>query len=267
MLITYELTCAYTACQRAVTIRRSHTQPAPTYCSAACSNQDRRGRHERLRKYVFTDAMNDLIRFAHRRVRGSLKQLWQTDPRFQAAGIPYPIVKRQAVLLGCVQTQPNGCWLPEEDAFVVPRYQQGSPADGLARQMRRHGWHRTPSAIVQRMLTLGVSRRDGPYLSLHQAALALGIDAHVVARWVRREGLPVHHRSDGVGEVQYLAPAALRDWIIAHPYLVSKGQPDLVWLIGLLSTPQAGVTADTPTDGPGDDWMSGEAVRDRGVGD
>src|SRR5262245_60788430 len=107
MMITYEITCP--TCGQQCTKRRRHTQAPPLYCSPQCNvgriNARRRDDPSQIwRKYYFDDLMNQAIIRAKRGGLGALKRLWRTDPRFERAGIPYPIMKRQAVLLGALRT-------------------------------------------------------------------------------------------------------------------------------------------------------------------
>lgn len=252
-------------CGTTTTKYRSATKAAPPrYCSLACYHADPTPPRATTRQYHYTPAMEEAMRRACRGKPGGLKTLWRTDPRF--AAIPYPSVRRHAWTLGAIRSEPGLLWSPDEEAYAERAFLAWRPLDSMATSMRRLGWRRSPGAIRERMTALGVTRRQGDSLSLAQVALSFGVDAHVVARWVGKGWLPVHHVSDGIGEVRYVSYTALRRFVAAYPTVVAKGQPDLVWLIGLLTEPsmpsegQAG-------GGDGSDWMDGEVVRLRGIGD
>jgi hypothetical protein len=254
-MITYEFTCP--VCGQETTKRRTSIQPEPCTCSLACANQLRRGDRHPSRKYHYTPDMERAIITAARGSIGALKALWHTDPRFRT--IPYPSVRRHAWTLGAIRSKPSDTWSEKETAFAADRYARGVPLDSLAKQMRRHGWHRSVGAIQGHLLH-HATRKD-IYLTLNQVADGMGVDWHVVQRWIARHGLRVHHQgADQGGErlLTYLDPSALRAWVIAHPFEVAKHAPDLVWLIGLLCSEGAGDTRDHPADeGASGDWMNG----------
>lgn len=265
-MIVYAFQCP--VCGQAVQVRRSSALPAPITCSMSCRSVQRKGARSPTQKYTFSPAMDTAVLQAARGQVGSLKRLWRTDPRFEHAGIPYPIVRRQAWILGAIRSAPDHPWTAEESAFCERLYLQGRPADSLARTMRTHGWRRSAGGIVRHMSVLGITRRQGDFLTPQAVAQGLGIDAHVVGRWITRHGLPVHHRSEGTGHHAYLRPEAVRTWILGHVGLVAKvAAPNLIWLIGLLCPqswhePEAGAGA-----GDNGEWMNGAAVQDRAWGE
>lgn len=269
MRISYTYDCP--VCHQTVTKRCKASQRPPVYCSAAC-HQARaladipRDRATVWRKYTFTPAMDEAIQRATRQRLGALKALWREDTRFEAAGIPYPILKRQAVLLGCVRTESGTTWHPDERAYALQRLATGSPPDSISRAMRRHGWHRSPGAIVG-MARLAGEDRHGKFFSLHAIAQGLGLDSHVPLRWVRQGVLQVHHTSDQ-GWTHFVSLAALRRFLTDHPFQASKGMPDCVWIIGILTTP----AAEHPTTEPENTrdngmWMTGQPIADRAAAD
>lgn len=267
MMTTYEFLCGHPDCQKPVVVRRSSKHPLPIYCSRRCAgraNAFRQIDRERVwRKYHFDDLMNTAITRAVRKGYGHLKPLWRDDPRFAQAGIPYPIVKRQAVLLGLVRTESGVAWQEDETAFAVERWQRGMSPERIAKKMRLQGWHRTASAIVTQMERVGEHRNEN-FLSLNQVAKAFGVDSHVPIRWARLGWLPIHHKSD-MGEKHLVTYEAVRNFVIAHPCEVAKAHPDIVWLIGLLTDPSAGKANSATENDEDGSWMNGTTVLYKGV--
>lgn len=269
MRIRYEFTCP--VCGRDVVKSCTASARPPVYCGDACFRHRAHAaipldRATVWRKYHFDASMQAAIRLATRQRLGALTALWREDPRFMAAGIPYAILKREAVLLGCVRTEPNTVWQPDEQAYALQRLAHGSPPDAISRSMRQRGWHRSPGALVALAQREGEARNAG-YVSLHQIALGLGLESHVPHRWVRQGLLRVHHTSDQES-TQFVSYPELRRFVAAHPVQAGKGVPDFVWLIGVLTAPGAGDTRDAATPLAEDgSWLTGAALVDRAAAD
>ena len=255
--ITYEVTCPI--CQVHVIKKRTAANPPPVYCSIPCANRARAGAGHPTRKHHYTEAMEDAIRVACRATRGGLRRLWETDARF--TGIPYPSVRRHAWILGCIRSGPASHWSADELAYATEAYRQGRCLDSIAQSLRRRGWHRSPAAIMARMIAEGAYRSHGDTLSCRQVALAFGVDGKVVGRWLQRGWLPIHHRSDGVGERRYVHLDALRRFVVAYPSVVAQTHPDLVWLIGLLTMPTVGLQVDAAEEASPGFWMNHTTIR------
>ena len=258
---TYCITCPI--CQTVCEKWRSSFQNTPVYCSVRCANSDRRNRKERTaRKYTFDASMDAAIRRASHAKIGSLMTLWKTDPRFQAAGVPYEIVRRQAWKLGCVRSAPDTMWHPEEQALCETWFLQGRSYEFIVKQLRKQGYDRTIGGVAGRMNALSIRRTMGDFLTVHDLAQGLCVEDGVIRRWIHRYDLPVHHSSDGLGSVAYLAPKAVRRWILDHIGLVAKvAAPDLVWFTALL-VPQGSGADLTEGSVHQDDgsWMTGERL-------
>jgi hypothetical protein len=215
VLIT--ITCANPACGQTKEKRwRSSSERKPQYCSPACWFEVRRRKPFMWRKYVFTEAMDAAIRTACRKV-GHLKAAWQ---RGVFGDIPYPIVKRQARILGCVRRQPDQCWTPEEDAILDPYVERQAALEGI----REHLW------------TRGLSARQGTW-TLHEIAEGLDIDSHVVKKWVHQGKLKAQATSNLPKARWYVSDAALRRFLVRYPYDAAHGDLRIPWLITILSGP------------------------------
>ena len=206
--------------------------PRPRFCSHACLHAYQRspGLGTGATHYTFTPAMDAAIRKAFWLRRGSLKRLAEGDPAFRV--IPYYMVKGRAKELGLVRTETHQTWEPDEKAFCLAHYRRGSKLDALVAAMRRRGWHRSKSAIVK-MMEHERERPHGQALTLHDVAMAVGIDDHAVARWVDKGWLTTHTHVSA--RVRLVRETTLRRFCIDHPWEVANGAPDVVWLIALLT--------------------------------
>lgn len=233
--------------------------PPPIYCGSICANRARQGEGHPTRKHQFTEAMNAAIRLACRESKGGLKALWRSDPLLQQ--MPYPSLRRQAWVLGCIRSGPATQWGEEERAYATEAYLQGRTLDSIAQSLRRRGWYRSPAAVMARMREDGIHRWQGDTMSCRQVAMTFGVDHKVVGRWITRGWMQVHHYSDGHGEVRYIHLNEIRRFVVKYPSIVAQGRPDIVWLIGMLTIPGAGRsdTEDEGLDASGD-WMNRTAV-------
>ncbi len=234
--IAYEVTCP--VCHTVAIKKRAAQKPPPIYCSAICATRARGGPTHTSRLHQYTEAMNAAIRLACREGKGALKRLWSEDPRFQT--IPYPSLRRQAWVLGCIRTGPAMHWDDDERTYATEAYLQGRSLDSIAQSLRRRGWHRSPAAIMARMREDGIHRWQGDSLSCSQVAETFGVDDKVVGRWIQRGWMKVHHYSDGKGETRYIHLQEVRRFLVKYPSIVAQCKPDLVWLIGMLTMPGAG---------------------------
>ena len=254
--ITYEVTCP--VCHQTVIKKRSAAHPEPVYCGTICASRGRSGANHPTRKHHFTEAMNTAIIQACRSGKGALKVLWQQDPYFHA--MPYPSLRRQAWVLGCIRTGPAAHWADDERAYATEAYLQGRSLDSIAQSLRRRGWYRSPAAVMARMRDDGVHRWQGDSLSCAQVAATFGVDHKVVGRWITRGWLKVHHYSDGFGETRYIHLRELRRFLVKYPSVVAQGKPDIVWLIGMLTMPGAGHNDEVLDDDDEGRWMNNTPV-------
>lgn len=206
--------------------------------------------------------MNAAIQRAAHDKTGSLTVLWETDPRFQAAGIPYAIVRRQAWKLGCVRSIPDIRWSAAEATLCEELFLQGRTYEHIVKQLRKQGYDRTVGGVVAHLNSRMIRRKMADFFTIHDLAQGLHVDDKVIRRWITRHDLPVHHSSDGLGTVTYLAPKAIRRWILDHIGLVATvAVPDLVWFTALLVPQGAGTDlwegAAVASNGS---WMNGDSV-------
>lgn len=258
--------CAYPPCGATVHKYHKPSRPVPQYCDHRC-----RGRHRGINaafltavhlrtKYRFSAAMDAALTTAYRGKFGAVKQLWHTDARFERAGIPYAILMRRLRQLGLARSLPHDAWSEAESAMATRLYRRGRCVEFIADRLRQAGYTRTPSGILTQMQALQVSVR-GECLTLHEIAQGLGIDWHSVRAWTTKGWLTVHHENS-TGRLHFVTYAELRRFVLTYPSLVSRGTPDIVWLISVVCPPHVGHThdlEDTERDEDGA-WMSGEAV-------
>jgi hypothetical protein len=236
------LTCLNPRCGKVVQKRWGLSAPRPKYCGVPCAR-------EATRTYEFSEGMNAQIRAASRSGYGALKTLWRDDPRFAVAGIPYPIFKRQLQVLGLTMPGYNLPWAEAELAYALAMWERDCKPDVIARAMRKQGWCRSPGAIIAQMQQRFPHQQHQGFLTTAEVAQAFGVDLTTVLGWSRTGVLPVHHTSPGARRTRkYYSYTAVRHFIVENPYKVARGTPDIVWLIGMLTTPSAGNVFDTVAD-------------------
>lgn len=262
------MTWTCTSCGETVTRYRSPDAPEPRFCGPCYRQRYARGAEpHNWTRYPFTDAMYAAMQQASREGYGALKRLHERDPRF--AAIPYGTFKyRCQQLLGRNFRAKEPNWAAEEDAVLLAHTHRQLALTSWQRLLKRHGFARTKGAIRERLWKLGESSRQGQW-TLNQVAEGLGLDRHVITRWVEKGWLKVRATTDGPARpVRYVTTTALRACLLAHPHAVAVGKVDIVWLLGLFDEPLAiDLNRKDPDSAPRDEWLLGYAVPDRGVAD
>lgn len=231
-----EQTWTCLVCHTTVTKPRGQTLPPPQYCSQACFRQRYQtpGLAVRVpwRKYVFTLAMDAALIQASREGFGALKALWRRDPRFTA--IPYPNLKRRAQALGMPKGAALVPWSPQEKQLLEAYAGRGYALETWQRLLKRHGFTRSRGAIREKLWHLGWSSRQGQW-TLQEVADGLGVDHHVVARWVDKGWLRLSSTGDGPDRpVRWTSTVHLKRLFSVRPHLAAIGQVDVCWLVSLL---------------------------------
>lgn len=179
----------------------------------------------------------------------AIRACWATGPRrgevrklAAATGRSRDWLKRRAMTLGLSRLREKGLpWTAEEREFVAARAAQSSIS--ISRAMRKRGWSRTATAVTVQLKRMHASRRDVDLMSARQVGLALGIDSHVVRRWVEKYGLAAERRGTARTEKQggdewVISRRALRNWIADHAATVNLGKiSDPEWFIDLMAHP------------------------------
>lgn len=229
--VDYTFTCANPACGVTITKPwRQTSEPQPQYCGLPCWYAVRSQLPYTWRKYTFTEAQNQQIREACRTF-GQLKALWKTGVFGET---PYPILKRQARQLGIARTQPDDVWTEAEDRLLGEWIGTTQALDTLAVRFRRAGYHRSPSAIRERLWKLGYDVKQGEWTA-RDIAQGLEIDEHSVTRWIAKGWLKARRTSDLSKARHYVSSADLKRFLVQYPFVAAHGDMRLVWVVTILA--------------------------------
>jgi hypothetical protein len=191
--------------------------------------------HERRRKYLFSDQIDQLIREIYVRHPGA-----KTRPgiRFLAkkVGIPHWALRKRARELGLARTKERRPW-SEPEVEIVERYAWMSD-ERIRLKLNAAGYARTVTAIHLKLRRMKF-KHDPSFYSAHGLAQALGIDSHAVTRWIRCGHLKAKLRGTARGEKQngdmyLIREKDVRRFILEHPTEIDLRKVDQLWYFNLL---------------------------------
>lgn len=119
----------------------------------------------------------------------------------------------------------------------------------IAKILKRHGYHRTPTAIGIRRARIGLgarqSRIDAGIYSANDIGATMGVDVHVVLRWISHHGLRVRATlpaSDGRPIRHEIHRPDLRAWMISHIGQWDHRKCERLWLVDILTNGAAQIS-------------------------
>ena len=189
------------------------------------------------RKYVFTptiDAkLHEIYKHPDRRSHLTVKQY--------AAQLGWPkhaLIQRARKLELSRKYGPERIW-SEQEISVVEGNSWKSP-ERIAAILRRAGFQRSATAINLKQKRLHIPRRSGDVLSAYGLAQLMGIDSHIVTRWIRTGALRAQYRGtlrtpQQGGDSYVIWPADVRKFIVANPVGFDLRKVEPLWFIDLLT--------------------------------
>jgi hypothetical protein len=190
---------------------------------------------KRTRKYLFTDEIDQLIRAIYLRHPGA-----KTRPGIRMLakkiGIPHWALKKRARELGLARTK-ELLW-SEPELEILARYAWMSD-ERIRLKLKAAGYSRTVTGIHLKLRRMKF-KHDPSFYSANGLAQALGIDSHVVSRWIKCGHLKAELRGTARGEQQngdiYLIHEKdLRHFILEHPTEIDLRKVDQLWFLDLLT--------------------------------
>jgi hypothetical protein len=199
------------------------------YCGSSCAGVQGR------RKYIFTDPIDQLVRDIYLNPRHA-----KTRPgiRFLAkkVGIPHWALKKRARELGLARTKE----LPwsERELEILARYAWMSD-ERIRLKLKAAGYSRTVTGIHLKLKRMRF-KHDRSFYSAYSLAQALGIDPHVVTRWIKSGHLKAKFRGTSRGPQQngdsYLIQEKdARRFILEHPTEIDLRKVDQIWFLDVLT--------------------------------
>ena len=189
----------------------------------------------RRRKYTFTTRIDERIReiyLAHpgAKTRPSIRKL------AEQVGIPHWALKKRARELGLARTQEKP-W-SEAELAVLARYAWMSD-ERIRLKLRASGYARSATAIHLKLRRMRF-KSDPSFYSAKGLAGALGMDSHVVTRWIKAGHLRAQLRgtkrtAEQGGDTYLIREKDVRRFILEHPSEIDLRKVDQLWFLDLIT--------------------------------
>lgn len=157
----------------------------------------------------------------------------------QTVGRPRWWVSKRASQLGIVA--PRFKELPWTQAEVeLAENNAHKHPQTIARMLKRHGFKRSPTAIIVKLKRLGAMRDDPDHYTARGLAELFGVDAKGVTRWIEKGWLQAKHRGTDRKDVQggdmwWIHRKHVRRFVIENASAVDFHKVDKFWLVDLLA--------------------------------
>jgi hypothetical protein len=214
---------------------------AETYVSFLSSSapiphdSSRRGRVNHRSKYRFTAEIDRRIReiylgHPNTKMRPGVRKL------AEQIEIPHWAVKKRARELGLARTKERP-W-SEPELAVLARYAWMSD-QRIRLKLKSTGYSRTATAIHLKLKRMRF-KSDPSFYSGKGLADALGIDSHVVARWIKAGHLRAQLRGTSRteqqgGDIYLIREKDVRRFILEHPTEIDLRKVDQLWFLDLIT--------------------------------
>lgn len=225
-------------CGTVFDVPRRYPADARKYCSDSC----RKKYGGKQLRYAFTPEADEKIQTAYRDAvnmsrRPALRAL------SEELGIPTYAIRTRARNLGCpivqlfLQGRRPSPWSEEEKRIVQEN--AALTLSIISIKLRQAGFSRSPTAI-KIFISRQIGRKPKSAYSATCLAQRMGIDIHVVTRWIRQKLL----RASAAGTVRKpqqggdffaIAPADVREFVINYTALIDFRKVDKFWLVELLT--------------------------------
>lgn len=191
-------------------------------------------------KYKHTDHTDALIRRAYASEHYQRRAIVQV-----ADGLGWPkwIVYRRAVRLGVIQPMKKEPPWSDAETELLEQLSHLDPVV-IGRKLRKAGFSRTPTAVTVRLKRLGFSkamaRQDAGLYSSRQLAMAMGCDAHTIARWISKGLLKAKRAgtartAEQHGDHWEIHEADVRALLMEHTAAVDFRKIDKFWMVDVLT--------------------------------
>jgi hypothetical protein len=191
---------------------------------------------------VFTSQADEFIRAEYRRMLQGRRPYSVKERLGSQLGVPGWVAQRRAAELGITRVK-EPRWSEEELELLV-KHAWKHPKN-IAATFRRHGFQRSANAVW-----LMVKRRFGgptahrPWYTATQLASLLGIDSHLVLRWIssgqlKAERAGTERTERQGGDFHKIRSLDFRKFVAANPHVIDLRKVDALWFIDLLTNYQA----------------------------
>ena len=173
------------------------------------------------RKYRFSEDDDRLIR---RRYDSRTETI---DELAALLRLPRWVIRRRAQTLGVARCK-EPRWTEEEEQFL----ESGLPRLSVTAIAKKLG--RSTTAVALKAKRLGLRKRNGAFTA-RALAQGVGVDDHVVARWITSGLLTASHRhSERERDMHFISHAAVKQFVRAYPLEFDIRKVDQLWFVDLL---------------------------------
>ena len=212
------------------------TASLPSVSLPAVEDSDAVGKKvRRHRKYVFTAQIDQRIReiylsHPNAKTRPGIRQL------AEQVGIPHWALKKRARELGLARTKEKP-W-SEAELTILARYAWMSD-EHIRLKLKASGYVRTVTGIHMKLRRMRF-KSDPNFYSGKGLADALGIDSHVVTRWIKAGHLRAQLRGTARseqqgGDIYLIREKDVRRFILEHPTEIDLRKVDQLWFLDLIT--------------------------------
>jgi hypothetical protein len=190
---------------------------------------------QRRRKYVFTSQIAERIRaiYLHHpnaKSRPGIRKL------ADQVGIPHWALKKRARELGLARTKEKPWREPE--LAILARYAWMSD-ERIRLRLKAAGYARTVTGIHLKLKRMRF-KCDPNFYSGKGLADALGIDSHVVTRWIKSGHLKAQFRGTARseqqgGDIYLIREKDVRRFVLEHPTEIDLRKVDQLWFLDLIT--------------------------------
>lgn len=186
-------------------------------------------------KYHLSEQIDQMIRAAYLE-RGKSRALPGLKLLAKKLGLPHWALKKRARQLGLVRTKEKPWSEPELEILARCSWMSD---ERIRLKLKSAGFSRTTTAIHLKMKRMKF-KNDASFYSANGLASALGIDSHVVSRWIRSGSLRARARGTARGPAQngdiYLIHEKdVRRFVIEHPTEIDLRKVDQLWFLDLIT--------------------------------
>ncbi len=192
-------------------------------------------RVQRRRKYGFSAQIDQRIReiylsHPNAKARPGIRHL------AEQVGIPHWALKKRACELGLARTKEKP-W-SEPELAILARHAWRSD-ERIRLKLKAAGYARTVTGIHLKLKRMRF-KCDPSFYSGKGLAQALGIDSHVVTRWIKSGHLRAQFRGTARGEQQggdiyLIREKDVRRFILEHPTEIDLRKVDQLWFLDLIT--------------------------------
>ena len=185
-------------------------------------------------KYNWTPEMDKEIRLAYQKYVTSKNALDYLEEQTFFLGRPRYTIKYRACRIGAAKSVDGSQWTQRELEILL-----GSVGErgikSIQRKLKSEGYYRAESAIRQQIWTRGKSTKNGNVMSAHKLSVLLGCNDHTVLRWIQKGWIKAT-QTGGENCAHQITRREVKRFVTQNPGEIDKLNPDLLWLISLLTT-------------------------------